>query len=330
MNKKPSVRIFFRSTLLICLCVVYCDRHRASSPTATFPVLSDSVSLEQACILVSRNLMSIFSDADTISLLSFYRTLDSAAAGLSQSLGDKKASAAGVDSILTIVYKTWGIQFDWRDTMPETLLPHLVFKNKKGACLGVSIIILMFAERVGCPISGVMLPGHFFCRYDSGSLQFNIEPNKAGYRHPNEYYAGRYPVAGKPWYDLASLTKSKTIGMLCYNAGTLCMTRRQYDIAVRYFNEATARIAGFAEAQGNLALSYATAGMPDSSLAVFETLFAAHPDFVNLAANYGSVAMAAKQYEKAERIFKKGLEYFPEDTVLLSGLSQVYMRQETP
>jgi regulator of sirC expression with transglutaminase-like and TPR domain len=330
MDKKSHARIFFCSTLLLSLLAVYCARHPAAGSANTFPALPKTITLEQASILVSRNLMSISGDADTISLLSFYRTLDSAAACLSQSLGGKKASAAAVDSILAIVYKTWDVQFDPRDTIAETMLPHLVYKNRKGACLGVSLIMLMLAERLGCPLYGVMLPGHFFCRYDSGTQQVNIEPNKAGYHHPNEYYAGRYPVEGRPWYDFANLTKSKTIGMLCYNAGTLCMSRRQYGIAIAYFKEAADRIDGFAEAKGNLALAYARAGMPDSSLAVFEKLFAAHPDFVNLAANYGSVAMTAKQYEKAERIFMNGLEYFPEDTVLLSGLSQVYMRLEAP
>jgi tetratricopeptide (TPR) repeat protein len=330
MNKKPFYCIFLPCILLACLSIVSCGRHPEKKQTANFPVLSDSISLEQACQLVSRNLITIAGDADTISLLSFYHVLDSTAASLLPSLGEKKTSSAAVDSILAIVYKTWDIQFDPRDTVFETLLPHLVYKNRKGACLGVSLIMLMFAERLGCPLYGVMLPGHFFCRYDSGSRHFNIEPNRAGYRHPNEYYAGQYPVTGKPWYDLASLTKSKTIGMLCYNAGTLCMSRGRYGVATSYFKEAAARIEGFAEAKGNLALAYAFTGMLDSSLAVFETLFAAHPDFVNLAANYGSVSMAAKQYEKAERIFKKGLEYFPEDTVLLSGLSQAYMRLEAP
>jgi tetratricopeptide (TPR) repeat protein len=327
MNKKLLLCIFLPFILLASLSIGSCGGIPEKEQAAIFPVLPDSISLEQACMLVSRNLMRIAGDADTISLLSFYRILDSTAASLSQSLDNKK-SPAGADSILAIVYRIWNIGFDSRDTLIETLLPHLVYKNKKGACLGMSLIMLMLAERLGCPLYGVMLPGHFFCRYDNGTLQFNVEPNKSGFRHPDSYYAERYPVAGKPWYDLASLNKSKTIGMLCYNAGTLCLDRMQYETAIEYFKEAAARINGFAEARGNLALAYAFAGMLDSSLSVFEKLFAAHPDFVNCAANYGAVAMAAKQYEKARDVFRKGLDYFPEDTVLLYGLAQAYERLE--
>jgi tetratricopeptide (TPR) repeat protein len=328
MNKKTLYCIFIPLILLACILIASCGRYQAKKQSAIFPVFSDSISLEQACRLVSLNLMGIAGDADTMPLVSFYRTLDSTAACLSQSLGGQKPSVAAVDSILAIVYKTWNIQFDSRDTLPETLLPHLVYKNRKGACLGVSLMMLMLAERAGCPLYGVMLPGHFFCRFDNGTRQFNIEPNKDGFQHPNGYYTEHYPVAGKPWYDLASLNKSKTIGMLCYNAGTMCMDRRQYSTAIGYFKVAAARIDGFAEAKGNLALAYAFAGVPDSSLAVFEKLFAVHPDFVNLAANYGSVAMAAKQYEKARDIFRKGLDFYPEDTTLLYGLTQAYERLE--
>jgi len=328
MNKKYSFRICFGIIIPFFLLTGVCSRHYSSGPATVFPAFSDSIPLESSVIIISKNLMAVYGDDDTVSLRRFYRVLDNAATVLAQSLGDKKKSPAAADSIIALVYDSWKIGFDPADTIPGTLLPHLVFKNKKGACLGVSLVMLMLAERIGCPMYGVMLPGHFFCRYDDGIKRFNIEPNKSGFSHPDGYYRERYPVAGKPWYDLSSLVKSKTIGMLCYNAGTLCMNRGRHGVAILYFREAAARISGFGEATGNLALAYAAAGKPDSSLAVFETLFAAHPDFANLAANYGGVAMAAKQYDKAVEVFKKGLEYFPEDTVLLSGLSRATAKKE--
>ena len=290
--------------------------------------LTDDITLDQACVQVSRYCALWLDNADTGSLGSFYRDLDSSAAVLGRSLGPARASRAAVDSIVALVYGRWGIGFDARDTVAETLLPHLVYKNRKGACLGVSLIMLMLAERLQCPIYGVMLPGHFFCRFDNGKIRVNIEPNKSGFCHPDEYYRERYPFATMPWYDLANLTKSQTAGMLCYNAGVLCLTKGRSRPAVSLFAEASRRLPAFAEAQGNLALTYAFTGMLDSSLAVFATLFAAHPDFVNLAANYGNVAMAARQYEKAANIFRKGLDYFPEDTMLLTGLAQAYEELE--
>ena len=107
----------------------------------------------------------------------FYALIDSAADSLLNVLGDKAAGSNGAHAIINVVYETWKIGFDPCDTLVETLLPELVYAHKKGACLGVSLIILMLAEKLRCPIHGVLLPGHFFCRFDDGNVSFNIEPN---------------------------------------------------------------------------------------------------------------------------------------------------------
>jgi hypothetical protein len=310
---------------IFCLCGLAGNR-----PRPAFPVLNDSLSVRDACFLVSRYCMRVSGDNDTSACYAFYRTVDSTTEILSRTLGGRNTNPSASDSIMRIVYYTWNIRFDQRDTLLETLLPHLVYKNRKGACLGVSLILLMLAEKTGCPLYGVMLPGHFFCRFDNGTDRFNIEPNKNGFRHPDSYYRNRYPVAGRPGYDLGNLPGRQTIGMFCYNAGAWCMGHGHVPDAIRFFQEAGRRIPGFIEAQGNRALAYADAGDLDSALAIFDVLFAAHPDFVNLAANYGSVAMTAKQYDRAKEIFRKGLDYYPEDTTLLYGLAQIYEKMKTP
>jgi len=261
---------------------------------------------------------------------SFYHFLDSTGIMLAQSLANRQKSSAALDSIIRIVYKTWDIGFDTRDMTLEALLPHLVYATKKGACLGVSLIILMLAERIGCPVYGVMLPGHFFCRFDDGSVRINIEPNMAGFNHTDDYYRTRYPVASTPWYDFRDLTKQETIGILCYNAGTICLGDSKNDAAVFYCRQAMRRLKSFPEAEGNCALAYAQMGKIDSSLMIFKGLFSAHPGFVNCAANYGAVLMQAGKIKEAEEVFRKGLEYFPGDTVLLKGIAKAQKFLKVP
>jgi hypothetical protein len=286
-----------------------------------FPKLNDSLSLEQSCRMVSSHLASIDgTSSDSSAYVSFYHVLDSTGRALRTSLGDNTASRIAADSIIKIVFTTWGIGFDSRDTVLETLLPHLVYKNRKGACLGVSLIILMLAEKTGCPVFGVMLPGHFFCRFDNGKTRFNIEPNKGGMDHPDGYYREKYLLGQRPWYTMHDLSRRETAGMLCYNAGLLCLHYRKNSEAVAYFKRAMAALNGLPEAQGNCALAFAQNGDMDSSLALFRDLFASHPDFVNCAANYGSVLLAVKKYRTAQMVFQKGLEFFPDDTVLRRGL----------
>jgi regulator of sirC expression with transglutaminase-like and TPR domain len=297
----------------------------------TFPVLGDSLSIEQSCIAISRHLSAVAGDNDTAFLSPFYRVLDSIGNSLAASLGDARKTTAAADSIVKVVYKTWGIGFDQRDMAPEALLPHLVYKTKKGACLGVSLIILMLAEKIGCPLYGVMLPGHFFCRFDNGTVQRTIEPNKSGFNHPDDYYRDRYPVAKRPWYDLRhNLSKQETIGVLCYNAGAICMNYKNYNAAVLYCRQAMKRLNDLPEATGNCALAYAQKGAIDSSLMLFNGLYSSYPGLVNCAANYGTVLMAAKQFENACVVFRKGLEYFPDDTVLRKGLEKANKSLQAP
>jgi tetratricopeptide (TPR) repeat protein len=220
-----------------------------------------------------------------------------------------------------MVYKTWKIGFDPRDTLVETLLPHCVYAQKKGACLGVSLIILMLSEKLKCPVYGVMLPGHFFCRFDDGNVRFNIEPNKSGFDHPDTYYQRIYLSGHKPWYDLKNMGKKEIIGVLCFNAGNLCLKLKDYVRARAYFMESIRRVPTFVEAKGNLALAYAQSGDLTESTRLFDTLFNAYPDLNGLAANYGSVLLATKDFDKAREVFNKGLVYFPADSIMLSGLA---------
>jgi hypothetical protein len=315
MNRASQVRALAAALLLL---AISCGRDQGSY--RSFPTLNDSLDIEQACMRISRHLMAAFGDSDTASYRFFYHVLDST--------GNSLAAAPGgtapwtVDSITATVYRTWGIGFDNCDTIFETLLPHHVFKNKKGTCLGVSLIILMLAEKAGRPVYGIMLPGHFFCRYDDGAVRRNIEPNKEGFNHPDDYYRRQYPLAQRPWYALSNLSKQQTIGMLCYNAGVICLQNKKAGLAIPYFKEAMRRLNGLPEATGNCALAFAQNGDTDSSLALFAGLFASHPDLANCAANYGAVLMAAHQWKRAREVFEKGLEYYPDDTVLRKGLEE--------
>ena len=278
--------------------------------------------LSTACAVISSQLCKNFYEADTTAPASFNRTLDSVANKIKTGLPAERSGLAALDSIKARVYTQWEIRFDPNDTSLSTLVPHMVFRNRKGACLGVSLIMLMLAEKVGCPLYGVVLPGHFFCRYDDGKTRINIEPNRQGCLHDNGYYRQRYGTDKMPWYTLNNLSRTKTIGIFCYNAGTLCLNNKKYGDAIDFLSEAERRLPNFPEVVGNLALAYATLGNLDSALILFEKVFANHPDLKNCALNYGSVLIADKQYVKASDVFTKGLKYFPKDTALINRINK--------
>jgi tetratricopeptide (TPR) repeat protein len=195
-------------------------------------------------------------------------------------------------------------------------------------CLGTGMIILLLAERLQCPIYGVMLPGHFYCRYDNGTIRFNIEPNNNGINHDDSYYRARYAVADSTEYSLQNMTQKQVVGLACYNIGTLCMEYNDISSALYLLNTSLHFLPNYSEAEGNYALAYAKEGKTDSSLIIFGALFEKKPGLNNLAVNYGSVALQAKRYKLAETVFTTGLHYFPDNPVLLCGLAAAEKAQK--
>jgi tetratricopeptide (TPR) repeat protein len=270
--------------------------------------------------------MERFGDGDSASAALYNREINRIADSLKRALGEGVRNVIGAMSIIEAVYTTWNIGFDPQDTGAAALLPYKVYQTKRGNCLGVSLIMLMLAEKLNCPIFGVMLPGHFFCRFDNGRSRFNIEPNKHGINHPDDYYRNKYLLPHTPGYSLGNLSAKATLGVLYYNLGLQCLNRAYPGGAIACFQESARRCPDFAEAKGNLAIAWAQCGNLDCALAVFEIVFIHYPTLVNCAENYGAVAMDAKQYRKALEVYRKGLTYEPNNTKLLTGLQDAYKK----
>jgi tetratricopeptide (TPR) repeat protein len=290
----------------------------------TINILDDSLSLKSACDSISLSVLNRFGDKGKMQRVLFYRLLDKTADSLSTLLGKDAAGYLGAKAILDVVYNNWKIAFDPREEVIETLLPHLLFQRKSGNCVGVSLILLMLAERCRCPLFGVVLPTHFFCRYDDGVTRVNIEPNKTGFCHPDDYYQSKYFLQEDKKRSLDNLTKNQTIGVLYYTLGTLSLKRNDFSYALACLKESYRRIPFFNEAKGNYALALAVCGKSDTAMTLLGELFDSFPNFKNLAANYGAVAMTTGQSQKALQIFKKGLYYFPSDPQLLVGFAAAY------
>ena len=307
----------------VLLCSVVSCKHTSmtnqSQPEAVWKPLSDTLSLEQACKTLSLQLVSQSAGFDTIGQKQFYTMLDSTALYLRNSLGKRSETPDGAHEIISTIYRTWHISFTSNNTVFATLLPQSVYSNRLGNCLGTGLLILLLAEKLHCPIYGVLLPGHFYCRYDNGNITANIEPNKFGINHNDDYYRSHYSITDTTLYTLRNMTKKEVIGLLCYNAGTLCMAQGTMRTARALFRDALKRLPDYPEIQGNYALAYAKAGEPDSSLMVFLPLFKKYPGMNNLAINYGMVALYAHRYKLADSVFAIGLHYFPNNTALLNG-----------
>ncbi len=70
-----------------------------------------------------------------------------------------------------------------------TFLPS-VLDSSEGVCLGVSILYLCIAQRLGLPLEIVTPPGHIYIRYMTPDGEINIETTARGIHLPSEVYLG--------------------------------------------------------------------------------------------------------------------------------------------
>jgi tetratricopeptide (TPR) repeat protein len=131
-----------------------------------------------------------------------------------------------------------------RDT--ESLLANLlvpeVLRRGRGHCLGLGSLYLVLAQLVKLPIYGVVAPGHFFCRYDNGEEQFNIEMTLRGARWSDDLYQERYGLDKKAIEKgiyLRSLDDLEVLVEILNNRGNYFWRRGRQDDAARDIGRAT-------------------------------------------------------------------------------------------
>jgi len=87
-----------------------------------------------------------------------------------------------------------GSRYD-EDRLADLLLPHVV-RRRRGHCVGLSTLYLALGYRLGLPLYGVSVPGHFFVRWEGEGLRQNIELTSRGAAHEDGYYVERFRIGG--------------------------------------------------------------------------------------------------------------------------------------
>ena len=112
-----------------------------------------------------------------------------------------------------------------------TLLPS-VLDNRKGVCLGVSILYLSLAQRLNLPLEIITPPGHIYVRYNDGQEILNIETTARGVHMPTEVYLGINT------YKLSTRSMKEVIGMAFVNQASVLWRRQQYHQAAALYEDA--------------------------------------------------------------------------------------------
>lgn len=171
-----------------------------------------------------------------------------------------------------------------------------VLRDRRGSCLGLGALYLAIGERLGVPLDGILLPGHFFVR-TRGVGAHNVELLRRGETMPDEWYRRKYgpwpqggaadgPADGSPgsaYFRPVSPTELAAIHW--YNRGN--DLRRSGDLAAAEtaFARAAQGFPPFAEAHASLGAVQQLRGNFVSAASSYRRAARAWPDLPGLAGN---------------------------------------------
>ncbi|MBX7067652.1 MAG: hypothetical protein K1X28_10530 [Parachlamydiales bacterium] len=119
-----------------------------------------------------------------------------------------------------------------KDIDVYTFLPS-VLDSRRGVCLGVSILYLCLAQRLGLELEAITPPGHIYVRYvDPDGEITNIETTARGIDVPSEMYLG---------VETRSLQKrdiKQVIGLAFMNQAAVSWQRNDAETAIKLYEKA--------------------------------------------------------------------------------------------
>jgi regulator of sirC expression with transglutaminase-like and TPR domain len=167
----------------------------------------------------------------------------------------RHSTAALVDDLTAVLFGDLKLEREIDDDNPRFFLLPSVLEEGRGSCLGLGAVYLMVAERIGLPLDGVRVPGHFFVR-TRGPSPRNIELLRRGETMPDDWYRQKYgpwPTTDRAY--LRPLALEQVSALFWFNAGNFARRQGDLERARAAYERATLEAPDFAEAQASLGLA---------------------------------------------------------------------------
>lgn len=228
----------------------------------------------------------------------YIRRLDEMAIEIAEEIEDKNLqnSPRAINILNKYLFEQKGFESVKDANNPSDLLLHSVMDRKKGYCLSLSVLYLALAERIGLPVYGVVVPGHFFVRYDDGENRYNIETTSGGAITNDKHYIDKFDVPETDTIYMHNLNKRQVLGC--------------------FFN--------------NLGNSYRCIGDYRSSMKALTRAVDINPTLAESRINLANIYIHRKQYKKALEQYEYALRLNPQSSQAHHGLANIYLQSGHP
>ena len=213
---------------------------------------------------------------------------------------------------------------------PNDLFLHSVLDRKRGHCLSLSILYLSLGERLGLPLYGVVVPGHFFVRYDDGRVRFNIEATSKGGYAPDEHYINKFKVPKKRRGSIymVNLNKIQTLGCFFNNLGNCYDDIGDVEHALMALERAVEINPSLAESRTNLGNVYLKKGQVDDAIYEYRRALRINPVDAKTHNNLGNAYAKRGWWNDAISQYCLSLELDPNFTDAYKNLAIAYCKRK--
>lgn len=212
---------------------------------------------------------------------------------------------------------------------PNDLFLHTVMDKKRGYCLSLSILYLSIGERLGLPLYGVVVPGHFFVRYDDGRTRFNIETTSRGGYADDEHYINKFKVPkNSNTIYMVNLNKIQTLGCFFNNLGNSYNEVGDTEQSMLALEKAVEINPSLAESHINLGNIYLTKDKTNDAIDEYETALEIDPDNAKIHNNLGNAYTKRGRLNDAISQYTRSIELEPNYTEAYKNLANAYCGQE--
>ncbi|MGE5294924.1 MAG: tetratricopeptide repeat protein [Solirubrobacterales bacterium] len=213
---------------------------------------------------------------------------------------------------------------------PNDLFLHSVMDRRQGYCLSLSILYLSIAERLGLDMYGVVVPGHFFVRYEKGRIRYNIETTSNGASPPDEHYRVKFnvPDNGRNNIYMKNLNKRQTLGCFFNNLGNVYSEIGDVDTAMLALERAVQINPTLSESRANLGNIYLQKNRTNEAIDQYRRALELNPGDPKTHNNLGNAYMAIDELNAAASSYRQALQLDPNFVDAYRNMALLLTRQE--
>ena len=213
--------------------------------------------------------------------------------------------------------------YDKSSADPGNYLLESVLVRRKGNCLGLSLLYLALADRLGIPFRGVYVPSHCFVRYEGKTIRRNVEFAEDGASWEDDRYRRVFGIdPARPY--LRSLTSAEMLGVFLKTLGAGYSRKGREEDALRLYDEAGRLYPGLPDVHYNAGVSLQKLGRLDEAAGKYRRALDLDPEMAAARENLSILLAGKGRYDEAIEEARRAVELEPRNAATRGNLAAAY------